>query len=162
MESSNSADHNTNVLDKQMVITSSITDHKENIPEQDVILWNEYKDYLDVKVSKITASNLIRYAKNYYYVLLTNKVSDLSLLTQEKRIHVMKALSSPPSKFLGVHQKWKKLIENFDLKWTNNQTANSIFFRIFDNHSNDDINKMILWLKEALDQLPKKYSSILS
>ncbi|HSA75463.1 MAG TPA: hypothetical protein VLE21_04675 [Candidatus Nitrosocosmicus sp.] len=106
MESSNGADHNTNVLDKQMVITSSITDHKENIHEQDVILWNEYKDYLDVKVRKITASNLFRYAKKYYYVLLTNNVSDLSLLTQEKRIHVMKDLSSPPSKFLGVHQKW--------------------------------------------------------
>lgn len=54
-----------------------------------------------------------------------------------------------------------KLIENFDLKWTNNQTANNIFFRIFDNHSNDDINKMVLWLKEAIDQLPKKYSNIL-
>jgi len=72
----------------------------------------------------------------------------------------MKALSSL-SKFIGIHEKWKKLIENFDLKWTNNETANNTFFRIFDNHNNDDINKMILWLKEAMAQLPKKYSNIL-
>ena len=60
-----------------------------------------------------------------------------------------------------MHEKWKKLIENFDLKWTNNETANNPLFRIFDNNNNDDINKMIIWLKEAMSQLPKKYSNIL-
>ena len=156
MESSN----NTNVLDKHTIYTSSIIDHKENLLEQDETLWKNYKEYLNLKVSKITASNLFRYAKKYYYVLSTNNASDLSLLTKDKRIHVMKALSSL-SKFLGIHQKWKKLIENFDWKWTNNETANNIFFRICDNNSNDDINNMILWLKEAIAQLPKKYSNIL-
>jgi hypothetical protein len=75
----------------------------ENSGRSDVILWNNYKDYQALKVSKITASNLFRYAQKYYYILDTNNASDLQLLSQEKRIHVMKALSSL-SKFLGIHE----------------------------------------------------------
>ena len=77
--------------------------------------WNDYKRYLSLKVSKTTATNLFRYAKHYHYVIETRNASDLQLLTQEKRIHVMKALSSL-SKFKGMHDEWKKLIEKFDLK----------------------------------------------
>jgi intergrase/recombinase len=39
--------------------------------------------------------------------------------------------------------------------------VNNTFFRIFENHNNDDINKMIAWLKGAMAQLPMKYSNIL-
>ena len=160
MESSNDVDHYTNTIDKQQLVTmSDVTTHSDDSVGPDEILWKEYKGYLNLKVSKITASNLFRYAQKYCYILTTNNASDLQLLTQEKRIHIMKALSSL-SKFLGVHEKWKKLIENFDLKWTNNETANNTFFRIFDNNNND-INKMILWVKEAMNQLPKKYCNIL-
>ena len=154
MENSNDISH-TNIATKQIIPTK-----KDNPSRSDVILWNKYKEFLTLKVSKITASNLFRYAQKYFYILTTNNASDLQLLTQEKRIHVMKALSSL-SKFLGIHENWKKLIENFDLKWTNSETANNTFFRIFDNHNNDDINNMIVWLKEAMAQLPKKYSNIL-
>jgi intergrase/recombinase len=122
-------------------------------------LWNDYENYLSLRVSKATASNLLRYAKNYFYILEANDASELNLLTQEKRIHVMKALSSM-SNFLGIHDNWKKLIERHDLKWTNNQASNNVFFKIFDN-SSEDINKMIGWLKAALSVLPDRYGNIL-
>lgn len=148
IESSNDVYHE-NIPIKQIV-----PDRNEDSVISDLILWDNYKNYLALKVSRITASNLFRYARKYYYILTTQDASDLQILPQEKRIHVMNALSSL-SKFLGIHKDWKKLIQNFDLKWTNSETANNIFFRIFDNHNNGNIHKMISWVKEAMAQLPK-------
>jgi intergrase/recombinase len=71
----------------------------------------------------------------------------------------MKALSSL-SKFKGIHDEWKKLIEKFDLKWTNSNYTNNTFFKIF-NPEAADMSKMIQWLKDTVRQLPDKYSNIL-
>jgi len=154
MESSNDVSH------EDITIKQIVPPGNEDLVSSDLILWDNYKNYLALKVSRITASNQFRYARKYCYILTTQDASDLQTLPQEKRIHVMKALSSL-SKFLGIHEDWKKLIQNFDLKWTNSETANNTFFKIFDNHNNDNINKMIRWVKEAMAQLPKKYSNIL-
>ncbi|WP_415309882.1 integrase [Candidatus Nitrosocosmicus sp. FF01] len=147
-------------FDKQTLLANQLhTENKESerFQEKEVI-WDNYKKYLLSKVSKTTTSNLFRYAKQYYYVLQSRNASDLQLLTQEKRIHVMKALSSL-SKFIGIHSEWKRLIENFDLKWTNSNHTNNTFL-IF-NTDATDMNKMIHWLKDSAGQLPDKYTNIL-
>ncbi|HET6589370.1 MAG TPA: integrase [Candidatus Nitrosocosmicus sp.] len=138
---------------------ASITNKEIEKSQDKEVKWANYKKYLLSRVSKTTASNLFRYAKHYHYILETKNASDLQLLTQEKRIHVMKALSSL-SKFQGIHDEWKKLIEKFDLKWTNSNYTNNTFFKIF-NPEAVDMNKMIQWLKDTVRQLPDKYSNIL-
>jgi hypothetical protein len=148
-------------FDKQTLLGNqlrTVNKESERLQEKEVI-WENYKKYLLSRVSKTTTSNLFRYAKQYYYVLQSRNASDLQLLTQEKRIHVMKALSSL-SKFIGIHSEWKRLIENFDLKWTNCNHTNNTFFKIF-NTDATDMNKMIQWLKDTAGQLPDKYTNIL-
>jgi intergrase/recombinase len=71
----------------------------------------------------------------------------------------MKALSSL-SKFIGMHDEWKKLIEKFDLKWTNADYTNNTFFKIFNSES-EDMNKMTEWLGKTTIHIPNKYSNIL-
>jgi intergrase/recombinase len=148
-------------FDKQTLLANQLrTGNKESerFQEKEVI-WENYKKYLLSRVSKTTTSNLFRYAKQYYYILQSRNASDLQLLTQEKRIHVMKALSSL-SKFIGMHDEWKKLVEKFDLKWTNTDYTNNTFFKIFNSES-EDMNKMMDWLRKATTLLPDKYSNIL-
>jgi hypothetical protein len=137
-----SSDNNETII----ALSNQILESKEQqeFPE-DETLWIDYRSYLSLKVSKTTASNLFRYAKQYYYIIKTRNASDLQLLSQEKRIHVMKALSSL-SKFLGFHDQWKILIEKFDLKWTNSNYTNNTFFKIF-NSEVEDMKLMIDWLR---------------
>ena len=55
MESSNDVYNTNNAVDKhQMVTRNNIKTPDEDSVGPDKILWNEYKDYLDLKVSKIT------------------------------------------------------------------------------------------------------------
>jgi hypothetical protein len=48
---------------------------------------------------------------------LTGDASSLVVLSYDKRIHVMKSLTTL-SKFLGCYDEWKKIVEKYQLKWS--------------------------------------------
>jgi len=85
-------------------------------------------------------------------------------LSYDKRIHVMKALSTL-SKFLGCYDEWKKIVEKYQLHWSNNGIGAGGFSKgleIFHNiYSKNNYTEMIKQLKDACSKLDQKYSSVL-
>ncbi|HSA75319.1 MAG TPA: hypothetical protein VLE21_03945, partial [Candidatus Nitrosocosmicus sp.] len=126
--------------------------------------WVSYEQYLEKNFNKHTAKARLAYSKNYYQVLVSGDTSSLVLLTFDKRIHIMKSLATL-SKFLGFYDKWKKIVENYQLKWSDNGKgagASSKGLEIFHNiYGNNNYQVMIGQLKNACLKLDKKYSSIL-
>lgn len=108
-------------------------------------------------VKRSTATQLLFYAKKYYYVLTEEKIQDILILSNAKRIHIMKALSSL-SKFLGISDRWKSIIERYSLRWSVNDSLLT-FSKIMNPDGN--MNEMIKWIKEARRKLPPEYGNLL-
>ena len=78
-------------------------------------------------------------------------------------MHIMKALATL-SKFLGCYDKWKEIVQNYQLKWSEcgNGAGFSKGLEIFQKiYGNDNYHEMIIQLKDACLRLDKKYSSVL-
>jgi hypothetical protein len=59
---------------------------------------------------------------------------------EQKLVHIMKALATL-SKYLGCYDEWKKLRENYQLKWSGNNIDTFSYML----HTN--IGNMIEWVK---------------
>jgi len=64
-----------------------------------------------------TARERFNYARQYAYCLFEGNFSDLKVLSEEKRGHVLKALSAL-AKYLGEYQKFQQLVKDYGLKWS--------------------------------------------
>jgi hypothetical protein len=124
----------------------------------------KFKDYLDKNFHKNTVKARLSYAKKYYNVLVNEEAKELLNLSFDKRIHVMKALATL-SKFLGCYDKWKKIVEKYQLKWSNNDFGDEgskgldAFHKIF---NKNNFSEMISQLKDTCLKLDnKKYSNVL-
>jgi hypothetical protein len=97
------------------------------------------------------------YSKKYYHVLTESNAQELLILSNDKRIHAMKALAAL-SKYLGCYDLWKSVIERYQLKWSNEDAV-----QVFQNITNADrgFSSMVKWLKDALTKLPQSYGNIL-
>jgi hypothetical protein len=96
------------------------------------------------------------YSKKYYHVLETGNAQGLLILSNNKRIHVMKALAAL-SKYLGSYDKWNDIREKYQLRWSSKaglETFNDIMMSNEENYSS-----MVNWLKES--KLPVQYGNIL-
>ena len=62
--------------------------------------WNGYKEFLLQNHNPYTAKVRLLYSKKYYHVLANGNAQELLILSNDKRIHVMKALAAL-SKFLS-------------------------------------------------------------
>jgi len=82
---------------------------------------------------------------------------ELLTLSNDRRIHVMKALVAL-SKYLGCYDLWKDIVERFQLKWSNEDAV-----QVFKNITNveHDFSSMVKWLKNAYSKLPQSYGNIL-
>jgi hypothetical protein len=69
----------------------------------------------------------------------------------------MKALAAL-SKYLGCYDKWKNIVQRYQLKWSNEDSI-----QIFHNITNieQDFDSMISWLKDTVKKLPMSYGNIL-
>ena len=122
--------------------------------------YNEdsYKEFLLQNYNPHTAKVRLLYSKKYYDVLETGNAQELLILSNDKRIHVMKALVSL-SKYLGCYDKWNDIREKYQLKWSNEdslETFNDIVMNNGENYSS-----MVDWLKHAMSKLPLRYANIL-
>lgn len=108
-------------------------------------------------VSNDTARYRLSCAKKYSHVLLQENATDLLNLSNEKRIHVMKSLSNL-AKFLGYYDKWKSIINRYQLKWSNENGIDT-FNKIL--NGKHDYTTMLDWLKQAHNTLPERYGNVL-
>ena len=119
--------------------------------------WDNYQMYLSKTCNNYTCKARLLYSKKYFHVLEESNAEDLLTLSNDNRIHAMKALATL-SKYLGWYDLWKDIVHSYQLKWS---TEDSV--QAFQNISNaqKDLTSMIAWVKELHSKLPKSYGSIL-
>jgi hypothetical protein len=76
------------------------------------INWQQFHQFLLQRMTEKTAEDRLRYAKQYAHVLILSPIGDstgdLLQLSPNKRIHVMKALSSL-ARFTGNTDLWHQM-----------------------------------------------------
>jgi hypothetical protein len=82
---------------------------------------------------------------------------ELLTLSNDKRIHAMKALAAL-SKYFGCYDLWKDIIERYQLKWSKEDAV-----QVFQNITNvdHDFSSMVKWLKDVYSKLPQSYGNVL-
>jgi hypothetical protein len=96
--------------------------------------------------------------KKYCHILANGNAQELLVLTNDKRIHVMKALAAL-SKYLGCYDKWNDIREKYQLKWSTEDGLEAFNDIMMNNEEN--YSSMINWLKHAASELPLRYGNIL-
>jgi integrase len=119
--------------------------------------WAKFEEYLLKSHNKHTTKTRLLYSKKYYHILEQDNAQELLTLSDEKRMHIMKALATL-SKYLGCYDKWKNIVQRYQLKWSNEDSV-----QIFHNITNigQDFDSMISWLKDTITKLPISYGNIL-
>ncbi len=111
-------------------------------------------------MTKRTAEQRMRYAKKYYQILLSNNgdnrnAQQQSLLQMQgdKRIHIMKAISSL-ARFTAKVPAWHEIRQRYNLKWSTGTEKLDAFQRFFNDDGKSSLNSMLKWVKDALEILP--------
>ncbi|MDF2769500.1 MAG: hypothetical protein K0S91_2335, partial [Nitrososphaeraceae archaeon] len=131
--------------------TSLLSYQDTNDNSIDDKFWVKFQEYLLTIHNKHTAKARLLYSKKYYHVLTEANAQELLILSNDKRIHAMKALAAL-SKYLGCYDLWKSIIERYQLKWSN-EDAVQVFQNIVE--ADHDFSSMVKWLKDALTKLPQ-------
>lgn len=103
-----------------------------------------------------TAEDRMRYAKQFDKALITGNVQQLSQLSPDKRIHVMKALSNL-AKFSGRYDSWMQIRQHFNLK----QTSGNESLQSFDHFFKDELNYnvMLQHVSKLIQKLPSAHAN---
>ena len=101
-----------------------------------------------------TAEDRLRYAKQYASVLLTPLGTPKCLLqlSPNKRIHIMKALSSL-ARYTGNQDTWRIIRQRYGLQWSTGTEKLDAFQRFFNDDGKSSLNSMLKWVKNALEVL---------
>ena len=85
-----------------------------------------------------------------------NSIGELLTFSPNKRLHIMKALSSL-SKFSVRHDLWKQIIKKYNLLWSTGDDSLSIFNKIVNETSYSD---MLKWIKDVILEIPKPQGNL--
>ncbi len=119
--------------------------------------WQQFQQYLcQTRMTSKTAEDRLRYAKQYAMVLQTRDATVLLQVPPNKRIHIMKALSSLSS-FTGRQDTWLQIRRQHGLQWSTGTEKLYAFTRFFDDSKG--LDTMIGWLREAMQTLPRNYAN---
>jgi hypothetical protein len=106
-----------------------------------------------------SARDRLRYAKRFAHVLETENAQELLQISPEKRIHAMKSLAAL-SRFLGAYDIWLQIRQRYNLKWSVEGQSLRSFELLFSDEAKT-LDKMIQWLRHAMDSLPQPHSDTL-
>ncbi len=135
----------------------SNVDNTGNKHELDEIFWNVYRAYLRRIGTNTTVNDRYNYSIKYCkYLFDESKINELLTFSPNKRLHIMKALSSL-SKFSGRHDLWKQIIKKYNLLWSTGDNSLSIFNKIVNETSYSD---MLKWLKGVISEIPKPQGNL--
>jgi len=120
--------------------------------------WSEFEGYLLNTYSKRTVKATILYSKKYYNIITGANAQELLKLSDQKRMHVMKALASF-SKYIGCYDKWQDIRNKYQLRWAS-PNGLEIFNDIITD-SKGNYASMVAWLEDVCSKLPTSYGNIL-
>jgi len=107
--------------------------------------WAGFETWLAGAFRRKQASERRNYARQFGHCLLTRNLSELRTLTDDKRCHVLKALSAL-AKFLGVYDDFKQLVHNYGLKWGGKSADDVVIARLTKNVRGDEI---YVWMRRV-------------
>jgi len=120
--------------------------------------WAGLKEYLKTTCIENTVKDRYNYSIKYQrYLLNPNTVSDLLSFSPNKRLHIMKALSSL-SKFLGYSDVWQQAIKRNNIKWSTGNSSFVVFDKIV-NHTNYSV--MMDWIRQVIKILSQSHSNVI-
>jgi hypothetical protein len=109
--------------------------------------WAGYKEYLEINCIENTVKDRYNYSVKYQkYLLNLDTISDLMTFSPNKRLHIMKALSSL-SKYCGCSNRWKEAIKKHAITWSSGHNSFKIFNEIVNQSNYSD---MLKWIKRAI------------
>ncbi|MGA3061313.1 MAG: integrase [Candidatus Bathyarchaeia archaeon] len=111
--------------------------------------WAKYEEWVNREYRPKSAYDRIRYAKTYAHCLFENDCTDLVTLSNDKREHIMNALSCL-SKFLGIYEDWSHMIKNYGLKWRIRN--DDLIIRRFTKTENPD--ELFAWIRTIKAECP--------
>ena len=122
--------------------------------------WNSFSSYLLEFNNQKTVYSRLSYAKRYYYLLISRNFMELHTMSNDKRIHIMKSLTSL-SKYLGIYDKWKNIVSKFNLKWSAGFNGIEVFKRIIDPEKTLDSSLCSMRAALANNDIPIGHRNIL-
>jgi hypothetical protein len=126
--------------------------HHEYSTGYSTVDWQAFRRWLLKEYEIRTAEARFRYAKKFSYCLFNGDFSDLHLLSNDKRCHVLKALSAL-AKFLGVYNHFKFLVSNYGVKWAGKRSEDLIIQRLTRTVNNNSLADWMRNVKKALPEL---------
>jgi hypothetical protein len=87
---------------------------------------------------------------------LEGNAQSLLVLSNEKRLQVMKSLSVL-SKYMGCYENWKHIKERYQLKWSNENSVETFKKIINEDNSFDNL---LEWLRNTCSQISKTHRNI--
>jgi hypothetical protein len=115
--------------------------------------WNKFWEWIEAKKYRGTYSRTIfNYASKYAVCLFSRDLSKITVLSDNKRSHVLKALSAL-AKFLGCYEDYKQLIKNYGLKWKGRSAEDLVIDRLNKTKNPEEIFGWIRDVKEAWPEL---------
>jgi len=112
--------------------------------------WLSFKDFLQRQYRPITVKCRYDYALKYHKLLLDQDLSQLNLVTDDMRVHILKALSVL-SKYLGINDRFKFLMHRYGLKWSINNKDDLIIQRMLKPLNSGSV---VEWIKEVYTKIP--------
>jgi len=108
--------------------------------------WDGFEKFVHrVYPNKKTAWGRLKYAKDFHDCLLSYNYDRLLEVSDDKRCHVLRALSCL-AKFLGVYEEFRKSIKNYGLKWRGKSADDIIIGRLIKVNKPDEVFD---WVKEV-------------
>lgn len=121
--------------------------------------WQQFHNFLLQRMTAKTAGDRMTYVKQYASILTPFRIpNNLLQLPPNKRIHIMKGLSSL-ARFTGRAELWRQIRQQHGLQWSTGTEKIDAFTRFFDDSRS--LDTMLQWLREALRTLPKQYANLL-
>jgi hypothetical protein len=113
--------------------------------------WQKFEQWVSMENIGHSARDRVNYARKFCTCLLRSNLSDLKLLSDDQRLHAMKALSAL-AKFVGQYQNWLSMVKNYGLKWSSRNTDDIIIARL---SKTTDAQEISDWVKKIKSVFPE-------
>ena len=113
--------------------------------------WEDFRKWLEKNFSYNYAKNSFNYSKRFCHVLFSGDGSILLGISEGLKRTVMASLSNL-SKFLGIHEYWKRIVRNYGLKWSYGKAEDYLISRMVHTENNGEV---LEWVKQVKAKIPQ-------
>ena len=105
--------------------------------------WVSFEDFLRGKCSDRVIRDRVRYAKKYKHCLFERDFNELNNVSEGKQKLILKSLSAL-SKFLGLYEEFKRLMNGYGLTWASGKAEDLLISRM---NKISTVGDVVNWIK---------------